>query len=98
MTVRGDQATYAVEVLQITGSTTLTWGVQTRTLEDPNPAICGDPVASRGVTATGVDAVVAPAGDAAEQLVRYWFYVGGSDSVTNYVIFRALQPSWQADR
>lgn len=94
MPVRGDFATFGVEVTSVNG-VTLTWEVQTRTLENPTPDT--DPiVASTGISAQGVSTAINT--NKAKQLVRYRFKTGGTNSTTNYVVFRALSPSWQGDR
>jgi hypothetical protein len=92
--VRGEYATFGVEVTSING-VTLTWEVLTRTLEDPN----SDPnpiVASTGITSPGVSTAINT--NKAKQLVRYRFKTGSTNSTTNYVVFRALSPSWKGDR
>jgi len=95
MAVRGDFATFGVEVLAITGSTTLGWEVQTRTAEDPAvTSVFGGSIQS--LTAVGVGQFKNTA--ACKQLVRYRFRTPGTVSTSSYVIFRALMPSWQADR
>ncbi|MCK5944050.1 MAG: hypothetical protein KAI24_18840 [Planctomycetes bacterium] len=96
MPVRGDLATYAVEVLGING-VSLKWNVETRTRESANV----DDVFAVDVTASGEGLSVAEADEVsikAKELVRYKFYTGGGASTTEYVHFRALQPSWQTDR
>ncbi len=95
MPVRGDKATYAVEIIKLAGVTSLKWEVQTRDLEDPSTI--DTPVSVQTQTAVGV-LVVTPGATPARQLVRYRFWIVGTESINNYVIFRALQPSWQADR
>ena len=37
-------------------------------------------------------------GNRAKQWVRYRFKTGSTASTSNYITFRALQPSWQVDR
>ena len=86
---RGDMATFGVEVVASSG-VTLTWEVQTRTEE--NPAAISIIVAST----TSATAMTSP-GSPAQQMVRYRFKTGAV-STTNFVVFRALQPSWQVDR
>lgn len=97
MPVRGDRATFAIEVMQKTSAITLTWRVETRKREEEP----GSPIyvtASASVTggSTGVFTEVST-GDALE-LVRYWFTTPGTANATDYVVFRALNPSWQIDR
>ncbi len=93
MPARADFATFAVEVTS-DNSLTLYWEVQTRSLADPaaGSSIVGSPsIAGPGVS-TAVNTT------AAKQLVRYRFKTSGTFSTTNYIVFRALQPSWQGDR
>ena len=91
--VRGDFATFGVQVLTI-NSVTLTWEVQTRTQEDP----AATTITTAGLALTTVTVGTTVNTTACKQLVRYRFSTGGTASTTNYVVFRALQPSWQADR
>lgn len=93
MPVRGDLATYGVEVLQITGSTTLTWAVQTRTRESSTASLA---LTDQTVTSKGVDTAQATADT--EELFRYRFSTGATADLTKFVVFRPLQPSWQTDR
>lgn len=92
--VRGDFATFAVQVLAINGIT-LTWEVQTRTLEDPTVTTIAGSGGSLTITTVSVGKSLNST--ACKQLVRYRFKTG-SASTTNYVTLRALQPSWQVDR
>jgi hypothetical protein len=93
MPVRSDFATFGVQVLARNG-VTLTWEVQTRTAEDPTPsASIITAVAMSSVTT----ATARNSGTRCQQMFRYRFKTG-SASTTDYVIFRALQPSWQVDR
>jgi hypothetical protein len=92
MPVRGDYATFGVEVLVVNG-VTLTWEVQTRTAEDPAvTSIAGSPTISTVTVGRQLNTT------ACKQLVRYRFSTGSTPSTTNFVVFRALQPSWQIDR
>jgi hypothetical protein len=93
--VRGDYATFGIEVLSMTGSTTISWGVDTRTLEDPTVA---NLLNDQNVTSAG--RYVATPGTAnipAQQLVRYRLATGGSATTTKYAILRVLEPSFQLD-
>lgn len=92
MPVRGDIGTFGVEVTYYDGGTSLTWNVETRTLEDPGTS---DLLADQ-VTAFGPASITATT--LALELVRYKFSTGSGASATDFVIFRALQPSWQQDR
>jgi hypothetical protein len=96
MPVRGDLATYGVEVLHLEGGATLIWGVQTRILESGTGPL-DSPVPATTVSSPGASTVT-PTSVPAKQLVRYRFRVTGSASVSAYAIFRALQPSWQVNR
>lgn len=96
MPVRGDVATFGVEVLQVSGTITLNWEVQTRTAEDPASTVL-TLVAGTAMSAPGVT-TVANSTNLCKQLVRYRFNTGGTASTANCIIFRALQPSWQVDR
>lgn len=87
--VRGDVATFGVEILTNSGIT-LDWEVQTRTIASPS---VGTSIASASGAGTVMNSSAAPA----LELVRYRFKTGTA-STTNYVIFRPLQPSWQMDR
>jgi hypothetical protein len=93
MPVRADFATFGVQVLARNG-VTLTWEVQTRTAENPTPSasIITAVAMSSVTTATAFNS-----GTRCQQMFRYRFKTG-SASTTDYVIFRALQPSWQVDR
>jgi hypothetical protein len=93
--VRGDFATFGVEVRTINGLT-LTWEIQTRTLEDPTTTTIAGAGGTLTITAPGV--FTARNTSAAKQLARYRFKTGGTASTTNFVTLRALQPSWQGDR
>jgi hypothetical protein len=95
MPVRGNFARFAVEVTSRNG-VTLTWEVQTRTLEDPSEAGTTTIVASTSINTVDVSSAINTS--SAKQLVRYRFKTGGTNSTTNYVVFRALSPSWQGDR
>jgi hypothetical protein len=99
MPVRGDIATFGVEIEQIS-NTTLKWSVQTRTTEDPNPTNYGEPVATETDSALAVHLKLSSstAANLCQELVRYKFETTGTASAANFVVFRALQPSWQVDR
>ena len=100
MRVAGDVATFGVEVIARNG-VTLTWDVETRTLESAAAvSVFGTPPAT--VSTTGVhldtnDDITDP-DTLAKELVRYKFHTGSTASTTDYVVFRALMPSWQKDR
>jgi len=101
MPVRGDIATFGVEVVERNGAT-LYWDVETRTLESTNiDSVFG--TAPSSITGTGVfldtnNDATAPADVKAKELVRYKFTTGSTANTTDFVVFRALQPSWQNDR
>jgi len=86
--VKGDFGTFGVEV--VFESTTLSWTVETRTIEDPATTVI------LGSTQTGAGSVTSAT--AAKQLVRYKFHTGSSPSTAGRIVFRALAPSWQTDR
>mgnify|MGYP006908311031 CR=1 FL=1 len=94
MPVRGDLGTFAVQVLVISGLT-LGWEVQTRTAEDPASIVTL--VTPAGITSVGT-AYAANSSTKAKQFVRYRFKTGATASLSDYVIFRALPPSWQVNR
>jgi hypothetical protein len=100
MPVRGDRATYGLEVLRLEDGATLIWEVQTRILESGTGSFDTPVPATTPITSPGVYAVVPviPGAVPAKQLIRYRFRVTGSASVSAYAIFRALQPSWQVNR
>lgn len=93
MPVRGDFAVFGVDVTYM-GNITLTWNVETRTLEDPTTST----ILSSDQTTTSSGPVSARSTTKAKQLVRYRFSTGTGFSTTQFAIFRALQPSWQTDR
>tara|TARA_R110002096_G_scaffold189139_3_gene369342 strand:+ start:78 stop:434 length:357 start_codon:yes stop_codon:yes gene_type:complete len=90
MPVRGDLATYGVQILHTQGSLTLTWNVETREAEDATTAtvFASNQTGEAFVTST----------TDAKQWVRYRFGTGSTASTSNFVVFRALQPSWLVDR
>ncbi len=90
MPVRGDVATFAVEVIKQTSGCTLTWNIETRTRESVTTSL----LAAEQTNTAAVTSSVNPA----LELVRYKFKTGSGFSTDEWVVFRALQPSWQADR
>ncbi|MCC7063406.1 MAG: hypothetical protein IT456_11415 [Planctomycetes bacterium] len=94
MPVRGDVGTFGVEVTYL-GGVTLTWNVQTRSLEDPSTITT---ILAADQTTAAVGPVSATSTVAAKQLVRYRFSTGATASTTDFALLRALQPSWQGDR
>jgi hypothetical protein len=95
MPVRGDRATFGVEVVSISGSITLTWSVQTREIDDP---LTVSDIITMPPTVSAMDTSIDMNDDPVMQLVRYKFHTGSGASTSEYVVFRALQPSWQMDR
>ena len=97
MPVESDCATYAVEVLEIESGMTLTWTVETRTRESTTATeLFSTPfntIAVQGISTASNDSDTP-----AKELVRYRFKTGSGASTTDFVIFRALQPSWHRDR
>ena len=92
MPVRGDFGTFGVEIV-VAGGATLTWEVQSRTLDLVTTAVV---VAASSASAVGV--YLQRNTTTCLQMVRYRFHTGSTASTTSFVIVRALQPSWQVDR
>ena len=98
MPVHGDIATFGIEILLITGGITITWNVETRTLEDPDPATFVDLyTTNQTATGAGPDIPSALPNKPAKELVRYKIATGATADATEWAILRALQPSWQTD-
>ena len=97
LTVRGDVATFAIEVTAVSG-VTVTWNVETRTRESTTVENVFN--SNQTISATGIDpATNDGASDVpAKELVRYKYATGSGASTTDFVTLRALQPAWQADR
>lgn len=97
MPVRGDIGTFTVQVLQRNG-VTLTWNVETRTSE--STTIEALFASNRTVSSVTTDTGTNDGGSdvPAKELVRYRFSTGGTASVTDFVVLRALAPSWRANR
>jgi len=97
MPVRGDIGTFGVQVLQRNG-VTLTWNVETRSLESTTVEALFN--TNRTVSTVTTDTGTNTGGSdvPAKELVRYRFHTGGTASLTDFVVFRALQPSWRANR
>ena len=95
--VRGEIAAFGVQVLQRNG-VTLTWNVETRTLESPTAEALFN--SNRTVASVTTDVASNTGGTdvPAKQLFRYRFATGSTASVTDFVIVRALQPSWRVNR
>lgn len=93
MPVRGDVATFGVEVVQKTSGLTFEWSVETRTRESSSITTI---VSTQTPSSTGAD--LAKSTTDAQELVRYRFETGSGASTTEWVVFRALQPSWEVDR
>lgn len=98
MPVRGNYATFGVQVLANESSITLGWEVQTRTAESPatTTIITGQTLTTVGIgqaTNITLDPVTR-----CQQLFRYRFKTSATADPTKCVIFRALMPSWQTDR
>ena len=93
--VRGDIATFGVQVLA-RDTVTLTWNVETRTAEDPSTVAA---LFASDQTAASVSTFVATSGAVkAKQWFRYRFATGSGASASLFVMFRALQPSWEVNR
>lgn len=97
MPVRGDRGTFAVEVMQKTSGITLTWRVETRK-RDEEPATPLYVTASASVTGTSTGVFTEVSTADALELVRYCFTTPGTPNASDFVVFRALNPSWQIDR
>ena len=97
MPARGDIGTFGVQVLQRNG-VTLTWNVETRTSESAsaNNLFASDQTIS-SIT-TGVATNSGGSDELAKEWVRYKFKTGSTANTTDYVGFRALQPSWRVTR
>jgi hypothetical protein len=95
VTARGDIGTFGVQVVQRNG-VTLTWNVETRTSE--SAAVESLFATDRTVASVTTDvATNSGATDVrVKELVRYRFATG-SASVTDFVVLRALAPSWRLD-
>lgn len=93
--VAGDEATFGVEVVHISSGVTLTWEVQTRTKEEPSPT----PTVATNSVSGGLPVISRAASTVAlRELYRYRFSTGGTASLSDRVIFRALEPAWKQDR
>ena len=99
MPVHGDVATFGVEVMVVSG-VTLTWGVQTRTKESSVTAECLDDTSLPTIAAVGVSVQTndGASDSSTKELVRYKFKTGATASTTDFVIVRALPPTWNIDR
>lgn len=95
MPVRGNIATFGVEITVVNG-VTVTWNVETRSLEDPSTVTALFATAPSRST-VGVS-IATSSSVLAKQLVRYKVWTGGTSSTSNWVQVRALVPSWQSDR
>jgi|SwirhirootsSR2_FD_contig_31_2757133_length_1394_multi_5_in_0_out_0_2 hypothetical protein len=96
MPVFGDFGTFAVEVTNIKG-VTLSWDVETRTLEDPattSSILSG----TQTIAVIGTSVTQSDSGKPAKELVRYKFSTGSSVSADNFALFRSLDPSWKRNR
>jgi hypothetical protein len=97
MPVRGDIGTFGVQVLQI-NNVTLTWNVETRTSESDTATQLFFADQTAGAVNTFVATNDGSQDVRAKEWVRYRFKTGSTANVTDYVGFRALQPSWRVDR
>lgn len=98
MPVRGDIATFGVQAVAAGGTISLGWEIQTRTAEDgATPTTIATGTALTGVGTSFITNALSST-TKAKQWVRYRFKTGSTPSTANYIIFRALQPSWQQDR
>jgi hypothetical protein len=99
MPVRGDIGTFGVQVLQRNG-VTLTWNVETRTSETSALPYATLFASDQSIGAVGTSVATNDGGsdELAQEWVRYRFKTGITANVTDYVGFRALQPSWRVNR
>jgi hypothetical protein len=97
MPVRGDIGTFGVQVLQ-RNTVTLTWNVETRTLESPTTEALF--ASNRTVSSITTDTGTNTGGTdvPAKELVRYRFHTGATANTTDFVVMRALQPAWRVNR
>lgn len=99
MPVRGEVATFGVQVVNLnTSNITLTWNVESRTLASSTVTTLFASNQSVTTKTTGVATNTGASDKAALELVRYKFSTVGTANVTDFVVFRALPPSWQANR
>lgn len=96
MPVMGNKASFGIEVLRITGSTPITWGVETRTKESTSVTPLFSDVTVSTVTVSIMDADDLT--DLALELVRYRISTGSGGDASKWAVLRALAPSWQRDR
>ena len=95
MPVQGDFGLFAVEITYIVSGVTLQWEVQTRTRED----VTANAGMSATQTATAVGIHSAENTTALEELFRYRIATNTmTASKTDFVVVRALPPSWEVDR
>jgi hypothetical protein len=96
MPVRGDIATYAIEITQLGGTITVTWNVETRKEEEPESTAVDIFASNQTRSTTGVGAATATV--KAKQWIRYKFATGSGGDATVWAMVRALAPSWQVNR
>ena len=97
MSVRGDIGTFGVQVLQ-RNAVTLTWNVETRSLESTTTEALFNTNRTVSSITTDVGTNTGASDLPAKELVRYRFHTGSTASLTEFVVFRALQPSWRVNR
>ena len=99
MPVRGEIATFGVQVVLLTtANITLTWNVETRTLASSSVTALFASNQTITTKTTGVATNNGGSDNTALELVRYKFSTGSGASVTDFVVFRALPPSWRSNR
>lgn len=98
----GDAAIFGVEIFNITSGLTLAWNVETKNSEDADADAVDLMASNQSETTSGVKyskdggASTAPL-DNCKELYRYRFATGSGYSVTEWVNFRELAPSWQTN-
>lgn len=94
---RGDAAVFSINIIRITSSLTLSWNVETKSLEQDDSlatALMGSDQAetSAGTKYSGGGTTIALA--ECRELYRFRFSTGSGYSVSEFVNFRDLDPSW----
>ena len=98
----GDTAVFGVEIINISASCTLSWNVETKNSEDTDASATALMASDQAETTVGVKyskdggGSTAPL-DACKELYRYRFATGSGYSLTEWVNFRELAPTWQAN-
>lgn len=98
----GDTAVFGTEILAISANCTLSWNVETKNSEDTDASATALMASDQAETSTGVKYSKDGGGsttplDGCKELYRYRFATGSGYSVTEWVNFRELAPSWQTN-